>query len=346
MDIKQVLRGSHNPTVPHARLGIVGTVLLAALLILSLSSGPLLAVLTGRSYIAEFAEAGGISSGDKVIVSGLPVGQVGEVSLDGDRVDVSFVVNDGSVRLGDETRAAITAQTGLGKKALTLLPAGRSEPRTGDRIPLNRIPLNRTTPPYDITEALSRLTKTVTDIDKNRLGQALTAGGDFLSTAAPNAHGALEGVQRLSDTLNARDAALSELLSHSANVTGMLADRDQQIQKLFADGSTLLSALNGRSNDIEDLLTNATRVSRELTGVARDNSQQIGPALDQLNDLLDLLHQNKANVDHAANSGTVLLRELGEAAASVPALSIVLSNLVVPTNLVPTLPGLFMGGGK
>jgi len=58
MDIKQVLRGSHNPTVPHARLGIVGTVLLAALLILSLSSGPLLAVLTGRSYIAEFAEAG------------------------------------------------------------------------------------------------------------------------------------------------------------------------------------------------------------------------------------------------------------------------------------------------
>ena len=341
MDIKQVFRGAHNPTVPHARLGIVGTVLLAAVLILSLSSGPLLALLTGRSYTAEFAESGGISSGDKVIVSGLPVGQVGEVSLDGDRVDVSFVVNDGSVRLGDETRAAITTQTGLGKKALALLPAGRTELRTG-----GRIPLNRTTPPYDITEALSRLTKTVTDIDKNRLGQALTAGGDFLSTAAPNAHGALEGVQRLSDTLNARDTALSELLSHSANVTGMLADRDQQLQKLFADGSTLLSALNDRSNDIEGLLTNATRVSRELTGVARDNSQQIGPALDQLNDVLDLLHQNKANVDHAANSGTVLLRELGEAAASIPALSIVLSNLVVPTNLVPTLPGLFMGGGK
>ena len=341
MDIKQVFRGAHNPTVPHARLGIVGTVLLAALLILSLSSGPVLALLTGRSYIAEFAEAGGISSGDKVIVSGLPVGQVGEVSLDGDRVDVRFVVNDGSVRLGDETSAAIATQTGLGRKALTLLPAGRTELRTGDRIPLNR-----TTPPYDITEALSRLTKTVTDIDKNRLGQALTAGGEFLSAAAPNAHGALEGVQRLSDTLNARDTALSELLTHSANVTGMLADRDQQLQRLFADGSALLSALNGRSNDIEDLLTNATRVSRELTGVARDNSQQIGPALDQLNDVLDLLHHNKANVDHAANSGTVLLRELGEAAASVPALSIVLSNLVVPTNLVPTLPGLFMGGGK
>jgi len=32
---------------------------------------------------------------------------------------------------------------------------------------------------------------------------------------------------------------------------GMLADRDQQLQKLFADGSTLLSALNDRSNDIE-----------------------------------------------------------------------------------------------
>jgi len=57
----------------------------------------------------------------------------------------------------------------------------------------------------------------------------------------------------------------------------MLADRDQQIQKLFADGLDAVSALNGRSNDIEDLLTNATRVSRELTGVARDNSQQIGP---------------------------------------------------------------------
>ena len=340
MDIKQVLRGPHNPAGPHARLGMVGTVLLAAILFFSLSSGPVLALLTGRSYIAEFAEAGGISPGDKVIVSGMPVGQVREVGLNGDRVDVSFVVNDRSVRLGDATRVAITAQTALGKKALTLLPAGRTELGTGDRIPLNR-----TTPPYDITEALSRLTKTVTGIDKNRLGQALTAGGDFLSTAAPNAHGALEGVQRLSDTLNARDAALSELLSHSANVTGMLADRDQQLQKLFADGSTLLSALNGRSNDIEDLLTNATRVSRELTAVARDNSQQIGPALDQLNDVLDLLHHNKANVDHAVNSGTILLRELGEAVGSVPGLSTVLANLV-PTNMVPTLPGLFMGGGK
>jgi len=136
-------------------------VLLAALLILSLSSGPLLAVLTGRSYIAEFAEPGAYRrrQGHRLGFAG---GQVGEVSLDGDRVDVSFVVNDGSVRLGDETRAAITAQTGLGKKSVDAATRGRSEPRTGDRIPLNRIPLNRTTPPYDITEALSRLTKTVT----------------------------------------------------------------------------------------------------------------------------------------------------------------------------------------
>ncbi|MEA2346163.1 MAG: phospholipid/cholesterol/gamma-HCH transport system substrate-binding protein [Thermoanaerobaculia bacterium] len=340
MDIKQILRGERDPAAPHARLGIVGTALLLAITILSLASGPVIALLTGRSYIAEFAEAGGIASGDKVIVSGFPVGQVSDVSLNGDRVDVSFVVSDGSVRLGDQTRAAISTQTALGRKALTLLPAGRTELRAGDRIPLDR-----TTPPYDITEALSSLTKTVSDIDTNRLGRALTESGEFLSTAAPNARGALEGVQRLSDTLNARDAALSELLSHSANVSGMLADRDQQIQKLVADGSTLLSALNGRSNDIEDLLTNATRVSRELTGVAHDNSQQIGPALDQLNDVLELLHHNKANVEHAANSGTILLRELGDAVASVPALSVALSNLVA-TNMVPTLPELFMGGGK
>jgi len=119
------------------------------------------------------------------------------VSLDGDRVDVSFVVNDGSVRLGDETRAAITTQTALVKSVGTAT-AGRTELRRRPH------PAQPTTPPYDITEALSRLTKTVTDIARNRLGQALTRWR-LLSTAAPNAHGAAEGVQRLSDTLNARD---------------------------------------------------------------------------------------------------------------------------------------------
>ncbi|AQA24134.1 mce related family protein [Rhodococcus sp. MTM3W5.2] len=80
----------------------------------------------GGQYTAHFADAGGLMTGDDVTVSGVNVGTVDKVDLDGPQVLVTFTVQDG-IALGDETSAAVKTNTILGRKSLKVTPraAGR-----------------------------------------------------------------------------------------------------------------------------------------------------------------------------------------------------------------------------
>ena len=62
-----------------------------------------------QEYSAYFAEAGGLRADNPVQVSGVKVGKVSSVGLDGPRVLVKFKLNEG-VRLGDRTEAAIKSK--------------------------------------------------------------------------------------------------------------------------------------------------------------------------------------------------------------------------------------------
>ena len=75
-------------------------------------------------------------------VSGFKVGQVTDVELDGNRVFVTFSVEK-NMPLGDRTEAAIKTRTLLGSKVLEVSPRG-----TGQLS--DPIPLDRTTPPYQL----------------------------------------------------------------------------------------------------------------------------------------------------------------------------------------------------
>jgi phospholipid/cholesterol/gamma-HCH transport system substrate-binding protein len=329
-----------DPQSRAARLGLVGTVVLVAVALVALNSGSLGSLFGGRAFTASFTEAGGIATGDNVIVSGVAVGKVNAVELVGDHVDVGFRVEDSSVVINDQSSAAIKAQTALGKKALQITSAGSSPLESGATIPVTR-----TTPAYDISEALSELTRTVTGVNTDQLAASFGTLSGVLNSAAPQLRPALSGLQRLSQLLNDRDAELGQLLAHTAGVSGVLADRDQQIQTLFIDGTALLAELNRRGDDISELLDHATALAQQVSGLVDDNRAQLGPALEQLNKVLRTLRENKANIDKALTAAAPLLRELGEVVAGFPGFNVYVPNLVA-TNLVPTLPGLLTGGAK
>lgn len=316
------------------KLGVIGTVVLVAVVV-----GAFMAptVVGGRQLVAEFAEVGGLTSGDPVVVSGLKVGSVDGVELDGDRVDVTFSVTDGNVRLGDGTSAAIKAETALGRKELSLTPAG-----SGD---LRRIPLNRTTVPYDVTEALSDVTSDVSQVDTGKLSNSLDTLSDTFKDTPPDVKAVLDGLSRLSTTVSSRDTALRDLLVHADNVSGVLAQRDDQLVKILGQGSSLLASLNQRGAAIRSLLANSVAVSDQLGGLVADNKAQLDPSLKQLDDLLTVLQQNRDQLGQVLDRTGPLVRQIGEAVGSGPFVDTQVGNLV-PTNLVPLLPELLVRGGK
>ena len=60
----------------------------------------------GQAYEAYFADAGGISPGSDVNVSGIKVGKVTGVALAGDVAKVTFTV-DRKIRVGDQSLVSI-----------------------------------------------------------------------------------------------------------------------------------------------------------------------------------------------------------------------------------------------
>src|SRR5690625_1641144 len=141
-------------------VGAVGVGVTAAAVLLALNYDKLQFFNEGTDYSAYFTEAGGLMAGSAVAVSGFEVGKVSSVELDGTGVLVKFRVT--GVHLGNRTEASIRLEGLLGTRHLELTSRGsgrQTEP----------IPLERTTSPYELPDALGDLTSTISGLNTDQL---------------------------------------------------------------------------------------------------------------------------------------------------------------------------------
>lgn len=318
----------------QTRIGLIGTVGVIALLLTMLSLGNVADALSGGGYSAAFAEAGGLKSGNTVRVSGITVGEVDSVELDGDHVRIEFTADD--VRLGRDTTAAIKTESGLGTKFLALTPRGPGELDA-------EIPLAWTTSPYDITEAIPDLTKHTQRIDTGKLAQSFDTLSDTFADTPAHLRAALDGVQKLSKTVASRDGALRDVLSHAEGVTGVLADKNAEIVAILTDGNALLEAVQERRETIRRLLTGVQTLTKQLSGLVDDNHATLRPALTELRRSLKVLNAHADDLDKSVKLLSGFGRALMEAVGGGPFFYGYLVN-IAPTSLAPMLPELFAGG--
>jgi phospholipid/cholesterol/gamma-HCH transport system substrate-binding protein len=314
-------RPNIKPLAERNRLtvGIVGVLVITALVVAAFSYDKIPFIKGTSDYSAYFADAGGIKTGSDVRVSGLGVGRVSDIRLQGNKVLVDFTVRD-SVELGDRTEAAIKTETVLGTKYLELTPRG-------DGSLGGPIPLERTKSPYDLTDALGDLTTTISGLDTSQLSSALTTLADTFKDTPPDLKLALEGVARFSDTLNARDAKLRDLLSNANKVTAVLAKRSDQIAQLVANANALLVELLSQRQSVDALMGNLTAVSAQISGVVNDNRTQLKPAVDKLNGVLSILDNRKQELQRTLYLLRRYAMSFGEVLGSGPFFKASLVNL-------------------
>jgi phospholipid/cholesterol/gamma-HCH transport system substrate-binding protein len=275
------------------RSGVIGVILMMLIVAVGLRPGPLKSWATDVRYQAVFTEAGGLGVGDDVIKSGVPIGSVSDIVLRAGKALVTFAVN-GRYRLGSQTAAHIRTGTLLGKRELSLDSAGSDFMHPGDIIPVTR-----TSSPYSLTEALGDLSTTAAGTDTASLNQALDTLSATIDQIAPEVGPTFDGLTRLSRSLNGRDDTLRALLKTTGSVTGILAQRSQQVDTLILNANDLIGVLNARRHDIVTLLDNTSAVSRQLSGLVSENQAKLAPALDRLNSVTAMLEQNRDNIAKA-----------------------------------------------
>ncbi|MGV9826371.1 MlaD family protein [Gordonia sp. NPDC003429] len=276
--------GGHRSPVSIGAIGVL-VILMLAISSFYLTSLPLLGA--AARYTATFTEAAGLVKGSEVRVAGVKVGEVDSVELDGNRVDVGFRVTN--TWIGNQTQASIQIKTILGQKYLALNPRG-SEPANPN------VALTDTVSPYDVIEAFSDAADSIETLDTKQLATSMQTLSDTFSGTAGDVGPALDGISRLSNTIASRDQEVQKLLLATKSTSKILADRNQEFVKLIAGAGQLLDELNNRQKSIAALLRTTTTLSTSLSGIVADNQAQIGPALQSLKGVNQLLQEQNQNL--------------------------------------------------
>lgn len=312
------------------QIGVIGLVLAVATVGAALQYDRLQFLSGGIHYSAYFQDAGGLLPDDNVTMAGVNVGKVTDVELADQHVLVTFTVKDG-VALGEQTAADIKTNTVLGRKSLAVRPEGSGLLRSS-----TPIPVERTNSPYSLNDALGDLGTTVSELDTAKINDSLNAISGTLADTPPELRAALDGMTRLSQSINSRDESLLHLLTRAEDVTKILADRSGQIDSLLVDGNKLFAELSMRRDSISELIVNTGAVSRQLSGLVQENETQMGPTLDKLNSVTEVLQKNKDNIAGALDGLGPYITALGETVASGPFFDAFIVN-ILPSHWWKTL---------
>lgn len=314
-------------------IGVVGIAATAVVAALALNYEKLPAISSTAHHSAYFADAGGLGAGSIVRVSGFSVGKVGSVELDGPKVLVTFTVDD-DIHLGEQTEAAIKVKSLLGTKVLEITPRGQGR--------LSQvIPLERTSSPYQLPDALGDLATTISGLDTVTLSDSLETMAQTFAETPPDVRIAVEGVARLSDTINRRDGKLRDLLENARKATAVLAERSDQVVGLVTDTNALLAELLSQSDALDRISGEISRVSGQLRGFISENRGQLRPMLDKFNGALKIIDNRKGRIQEAITLLNAYALSLGESVSSGPFFKAYIPNLLPGQFVQPFIDAAF-----
>jgi phospholipid/cholesterol/gamma-HCH transport system substrate-binding protein len=301
-------------------IGAVGCAVAVGIIVAATQYDKLPFVSGGHAYTAYFAEAGGLRTGAAVQVFGTRAGQVSSVELDGPRVLITFDVSDG-ITLGDRTEAAVKTKSLLGTKILEVTPRGEGQLD-------GAIPLERTTPAYQLPDALGDLTTTISGLNTDQMSRSLSTLAETFADTPPELRVAMQGAARFSEAIDKRDAQLRDLLVNANKVTAVLSERSAQIVSLIANTNALMAELQNQSDALRTVSSNISALSQELSGFVADNRAQLRPALDKLNGVLTMVDNRKERVQKSIKMLNDYAMSLGEAVSAGPFFKAYVANLL------------------
>ncbi|MGB6206584.1 MCE family protein, partial [Mycobacterium sp.] len=269
----------------RVRIGLLGTTVLVLIVAVgqSFTSAPML--FASPSYYGQFTDTGQLNKGDKVRVTGVEVGKVEGMAIDGDHVVIKFSL--GSNTIGTESRLAIKTDTVLGKKVLEIEPRGTQILRPG-----GKLPLGQSTTPYQIYDAAFDVTKAAAGWNIDTVKQSLNVLSQTIGQTYSHLSPALDGLAKFSDSIGKRDEAITHLLAQANKVASVLGDRSEQINRLLVNAKTLLAAFNERGQAIDTLLGNISALSAQVQNFVNDNPN-LNTVLEQLRSISDVLVARK-----------------------------------------------------
>jgi phospholipid/cholesterol/gamma-HCH transport system substrate-binding protein len=310
----------------RAVTGLVGTAVVVCLVAGALEFPRLPLIHDNATYDADFASAGGLATGDIVTVDGVKVGSITGMTLDGNRVRVTFTVSGAT--LGSTTSAAAKVLSPVGTEYMELDPSGRG---SLDGL----IPESRTSVPYNLVTDLSGLGTEIEHYNLPQIEKALDVGSqDLNGTPVNETTSAFQGLADISRVIGNEGTALATIVSQGAKLSAVLSQRSHQLFDLFGQSDLVLSVLKQRRTAIQQLLTATSSLSQQITSILSVNRPQLTTLLQDLQSVSTVLANDSNDFGQAIPVLAAFSRYAANASGSGAFVDAAVPTLLVPDNLV------------
>ncbi|NLG46600.1 MCE family protein [Gordonia sp. (in: high G+C Gram-positive bacteria)] len=263
--------------------GVLGIVVVLVAVVGLSSAG-----LGKRTYTADFEQAGGIRSGDKVRVAGIDVGEVTGTELAGDHVTVTMKVNS-DIQVKDDGSAEIKMSTLLGQRYVDVVIGDSSKDAPDDRI-------QHTFVPYDLQKTLEKGTPILAGIEADDLTNSIRSLNQQLAGAPAIMGPTLEALTQMSDVLNNRHDQITQLLKDTEAVTDQVVDSQFQLSIIVGQGAQLANKIVAREQLVTRMLDGVAALTDQARAVAAENQGQFAPVMANLNTISNGLEKNRENL--------------------------------------------------
>ncbi|MET8996981.1 MCE family protein [Amycolatopsis sp. NPDC004169] len=249
----------------------------------------------GVKLSAYFGKTVGLYAGSSVRVLGVPVGQVTDVTPEGDAVRVDMEV-DGAP-LPADVGAVVVAPSLVSDRYVQLTPAYDNGPVLASGTVL---PRERTATPVELDDLYSSLDKLSTALGPNGANSGGALSG-VLDTAANTLKGngtslnsTVGQLAQLAKTLDGSKDDLFSTVQNLNSFTGALAQSDQQLNEFYGRVADVSRFLAADSNDVGAALQSLGGALGDVQQFVNDNKTALESNVDKLASLSKVLVDQRA----------------------------------------------------
>ncbi|MEP6815185.1 MAG: MlaD family protein [Marmoricola sp.] len=234
---------------------------------------------TDYSVSAQFVDSGGIFQGAEVTYRGVRIGQVSELKLTRDGVDVVMAIDNSNDKIPSAAKAVVGNKSAVGEQYIELQPKTDAGPYLkGGSV----IPVADTEIPITTTRLLTSIDGMVNSIPQGDLRTVVSELGAGFK-------GSGRSLAQIIDTSNAfiteadrNFNVTSALIRDSNTVLQTQSDKSSAIRSFAKNLSLFSGTLAASDADLRKLIDNGSATANQLRTFLEDNQVELGSLINNL----------------------------------------------------------------
>jgi phospholipid/cholesterol/gamma-HCH transport system substrate-binding protein len=228
---------------------------------------------------AQFAQSGGIFTGAEVAYRGVTVGQVSDMELTRDGVDVVLSIDKGQDKIPADTLALVANKSAVGEQYVDLEPRTDNGPYLKDE---SKIATQDTQVPVSTTQILTSVDEFVNSVPTDTLRTVVSElGAGFKGTG--------DDLAQIIDTSNSFIKAASDnfdvttaLIRDSNTVLRTQVDKGSAIRSFARDLALFSGVVADNDGALRALIDNGSATANELRTFLEENQVDLGGLINNL----------------------------------------------------------------